>query len=86
MSRDILNAENRNRKLYDLVRDNPGITLGILVKKSGVPASSVSYRMAALCREGLIEARHETTGWRWNYYIKDESQGKEYVLVDRSMK
>jgi predicted transcriptional regulator len=68
------------RELYELIRNNPGLSLSILRKKTGLNDGTVRYHIELLVHHGMVACRFHH-GSR-HYYVGDEDYGRmEAVLL-----
>lgn len=68
------------RELYELIRDNPGISLSTLRDKTKMNAGTVRYHIELLVHHGMVACRFHR-GSR-HYYIRNEDYGRmESILL-----
>lgn len=61
---EVLEYEAR-RRLYALIRDEPGLHLRELERRSGMPLSTLRHHLRFLERHGLVEAVEDRNAQRW---------------------
>lgn len=61
---EVLEYEAR-RRLYDLVRSEPGLHLRELERRSGMPVSTLRHHLRYLERHGLVEPAEDRNTQRW---------------------
>lgn len=62
------------RELYELIRDNPGISLSTLREKAGMNAGTARYHIELLVHHGMVACRFHH-GSR-HYYIRNEDYNR----------
>jgi predicted transcriptional regulator len=68
------------RELYELIRDNPGISLSTLREKTGMNAGTVRYHIELLVHHGMVACRFHH-GSR-HCYVRNEDYGRmESILL-----